>query len=181
MRPTQGWRHQCKSGLRRATLPRKPPIGLPVTVPRLTASLQVTPRPNVVSGNHNLPGAYEIDLESLLGPAQDFLVVPAFQVLLQRSRRMQIHATAARYARHQQMFLGLARPYSRNSPLRGCGRKPGHTPRRAAHGRRRQSHPAPPAEPADRPGASPNRTCRASESPACVEAKAGMPKNGPTP
>ena len=182
MRPVLGRRQQCMSGRQRATQPRTPRTGLPVTVPRLTASLQVTQRSNrCSSGSQNLPCADQVDLESLLRPTQNLLIMAAFQVLLQRSRRMQIHAARAPSRAQPADVPRPARQSLHNSPLRDCGKTPARTPHRAAHGIRQPSHPAAPAAPDGRPRAAPSRTCRAGESLAWRCRIAGMPKNGPTP
>ena len=52
-----------------------------------------------------LPGAHQVNLKPLLGPAQKLLVVTALQVFLQRGRRAQIHAAPSRHARYQQMLF----------------------------------------------------------------------------
>jgi hypothetical protein len=53
----------------------------------------------------SLSGADQVDLQPLFRPTEDFLIIPAFQILFQGRRRVQIDPAPPGHPRHQEVLL----------------------------------------------------------------------------
>src|SRR5579863_4507438 len=163
MRPVPGRRQQYLSGRQHITRRRTPRTGLPVTLPRLTALLQVAQRPKLAFGKLKSTGrppgkprdparanSESLHNDGLPGiPAERLAYADPHRAALLRGRPADVPRQA--------------RQYLHNSPLRDCGRTPARTPHHDAPEKPQPFHQAAPAGQDGRPGDAPSTTCRAGE------------------
>src|SRR5580698_10248243 len=52
-----------------------------------------------------LPAPYKVNNQLLLGPAEELVIMPAFEILLQSLLRAQVHPVLASYTHHQDVLF----------------------------------------------------------------------------